>query len=110
MRGAPAKPAGPSPEQMVAEIEKRLNLTDQQIEEGRPILLEHIQGQGTIRNKHMGKGGPPNFRALMGDMRKLNEQTNGRLEKILTPEQMSEYAAHQAEQREKRMGGMGPRG
>jgi RND family efflux transporter MFP subunit len=110
VRGAPEEPAPPSPKQVVAGIEKRLKLTDQQIKDVRPILLEHSQGQGAIRKKHMGKGGPPNFRALGGDMRKLNQKTNGSLEKILTAEQMSEYATYQAEQRQKRMGRMGPRG
>ena len=110
VRGAPEKPATPSPEQMVAEIEMRLKLTDQQIEEVRPILLEHIQVQGAIRKKHMEKGGPPDFRALGSDMGKLNKKTNESLEKILTAEQMSEYATYQSEQRQKRMGGMGPRG
>jgi RND family efflux transporter MFP subunit len=100
VRGESKRPAPQTPEQIIAEIKERLKLTDQLTEQVRPIMLEHIERQAAIREKY-GRKGFAGIQSLRKNMGKLNKKTNDRLEKILTAEQMSEYAVYQQEQREK---------
>ena len=66
----------------------------------RPILLEYLKEQNAIRKKYGGKGFA-GIQDLMSNMRKLNGKTNGRLEKVVTAEQFTEYQKFQRELRAK---------
>ncbi|MBW1996355.1 MAG: efflux RND transporter periplasmic adaptor subunit [Deltaproteobacteria bacterium] len=98
-----------SPDQIIAEIGARLDLTDQQMMEIRPILLEHIREQESIRRKYAGKGFS-GVQKLISDMKKLNAKTRKRLKKTLSPEQLSEYERYLAEQRQRRRAASAPPG
>jgi RND family efflux transporter MFP subunit len=102
VKGKPkeAKKTSQSPEQIFAEMKTRLKLTDQQSEQVRPIMLEHIEKQRAIQKKYGGKGFA-GIQDLKRNMGKLNRRTNGLLKKILKAGQMSEYTLFQQEQREK---------
>jgi RND family efflux transporter MFP subunit len=98
VKGKPKATAPPSPDKVIAEIRQRLKLTDQQMRQVRPILLEYLKEQDAIRKKYGGKGFA-GIQDLMSNMRKLNGKTNGRLEKVVTAEQLSEYDKYQRELR-----------
>ncbi len=100
IRGKPKATAPPSPDKIVAEIRQRLKLTDQQMAQVHPILLEYLKEQDAIRKKYGGKGFA-GIQDLMNNMRKLNGKTNGRLEKVVTAEQFTEYQKFQRELRAK---------
>jgi hypothetical protein len=100
IRGKPKAAAPPSPDKIVAEIRQRLKLTDQQMAQVHPILLEYLKEQDAIRKKYGGKGFA-GIQDLMSNMRKLNGKTNGRLEKVVTAEQFTEYQKFQRELRAK---------
>ena len=100
IRGKPKATAPPSPDKIIAEIRQRLKLTDQQMQQVRPILLEYLKEQNAIRKKYGGKGFA-GIQDLMSNMRKLNGKTNGRLEKVVTSEQFTEYQKFQRELRAK---------
>jgi RND family efflux transporter MFP subunit len=100
VRGKPKASAPPSPDQIIAEIRRRLKLTDEQMTQVRPIMLEHLKEQNAIRKKYGGKGFA-GIQDLMSNMRKLNRKTNGKLEKVVTAEQLSEYDKFQQELRAK---------
>jgi hypothetical protein len=101
-----AKPAHRTPEQIIAEMKERLRLTEEQLQLVRPIMLEHIKEQGAIRKKYGGKGFS-GIQSLRRNMQKLSKKTNGRLDGILTADQMSEYAEFQREMRERARAAMG---
>lgn len=106
VRGKP-KASGPkSPDQIIAEIRRLLELTDQEMQQVRPIMLEHLKAQEAIRKKYGGKGFA-GIQDLIGNMRKLNSETNGRLEKVVTAEQLLEYEKYQRELRAKARAAMG---
>jgi len=100
VRGKLKAAAPPSPDKIIAEIRQRLKLTDQQMQQVRPILLEYLKEQDAIRKKYGGKGFA-GIQDLMSNMRKLNGKTNGRLEKVVTAEQFTEYQKFQRELRAK---------
>jgi RND family efflux transporter MFP subunit len=100
VRGKTKAPRGPTPDQIIAEIKRRLKLTDEQMAQVGPIMQEHIKEQNAIRKKYGGKGFA-GIQDLMSNMRKLNRKTNGKLEKEVTPEQFAEYEKFQRELRAK---------
>jgi hypothetical protein len=100
VRGKTKPSTGPTPDQVLAEIKRRLKLSDEQMAQVRPIMLDHIKEQNDIRKKYGGKGFA-GIQDLMSNMRKLNGKTNGRLEKVVSAEQFSEYQKFQQELRAK---------
>jgi RND family efflux transporter MFP subunit len=100
VRGKTKAPSGPTPDKIIAQIRQRLKLTDEQMVQVRPILLEYFKEQNAIRKKYGGKGFA-GIQDLMSNMRKLNGKTNGRLEKVVSAEQFSEYQKFQQELRAK---------
>ncbi|MBW2027580.1 MAG: efflux RND transporter periplasmic adaptor subunit [Deltaproteobacteria bacterium] len=99
----------PSTDQVIATIGARLKLTDQQMMEVRPILLEHIREQDSVRRRFGGKGFS-GIQKLASNMQKLNARTKKRLQGVLSPEQLSEYETYLEEQRQKRRSSFGPPG
>lgn len=103
VKGIPKVPSAPSPDRIIAEIGQRLKLSDEQMAQVRPIMMEHLKEQDAIRKKYGGKGFA-GIQNLMSNMQKLNNKTNGRLEKVVSAEQLSEYEAFQRELRAKARG------
>ncbi|MBW1802279.1 MAG: efflux RND transporter periplasmic adaptor subunit [Deltaproteobacteria bacterium] len=106
VRGKPKASGSQSPDQIIAEIKRRLKLPDQQMQQVRPIMLEHLKEQEAIRKEYGGKGFA-GIQDLVSNMRKLNSKTNGRLEKVVTAEQLLEYDKYQQELRAKARAAMG---
>jgi len=106
VKGKPKTTGPPTPDEIIAEIRRRLKLTDQQMDQVRPIMLEHLEEQGAIRKKYGGKGFA-GIQDLMRNMQSLNKRTNERLEKVVTAEQFAEYEKYQQELREKARAAMG---
>ena len=106
VRGKPKATGPPTPEQIIAEIRRRLKLTDQQMDQVRPIMQEHLKEQGAIREKYGGKGFA-GIQDLIRNMQRLNSKTTGRLEKVVTAEQLAEYEKFQQELRAKARAAMG---
>jgi hypothetical protein len=87
------------------EMDERLELTDAQREELRPILESHFHEAQAVLEKHgldkrqTSSPGPRKLMALRSDMQPLNEQTDRRVGAVLSDEQMDEYRDIQEERR-----------
>ncbi len=95
-------------EQIIERIEEtkaRLNLSDEQAEEVRPIFEENVQSSLEILKSYgFERGQKPklNFRkklALRRDMNEVRDNTDNKLKTILTDAQMQEYAIIRDERR-----------
>ena len=96
-------------EQRIAETKTRLNLSDEQIEDIKPILKTSFEAKAAVLNEYgidlengTGSGEKLGFRKarkLGKEMNAINENTVDELQNILTPEQLSEYKELQEERR-----------
>ncbi len=102
------KAALKSPDQIVADLKTRLNLTDEQTEQVRPIIEEHVQKRNAILQSRRAAGGNGGIASLKEDMRKLREDTKTKLQSVLSRSQMDEFRKYMEEQaqavRERRRG------
>ena len=94
--------------QQFEETKKRLNLTKEQEEALKPILKENSEKRREIFKSYgfeKGKNKPElsfsKKRSLVKEMRALKEETNGKVSKILSVEQMKEYEKVQDETRKR---------
>lgn len=88
----PPKP--PTVEEVVSQLQEQLNLTDEQVEQIRPIFEEEFEKREELFQKNQGQGqgqGPESRKALDEELQKLQEETEKQLEEILTEEQMTLY-------------------
>lgn len=83
------------------ETAARLQLTDDQREQARPILEDSLM-QAAALLQGVRADGRPSFaelRALRGDLQALDDATHAQLSTILTPQQLDELSAIQEERR-----------
>jgi hypothetical protein len=87
--------------QRFEEIRKRLDLTPEQAEQVRPVLVEELQKLKALQDKYA--AGNQNLRArleALRDLRDIRSATNAKLQKILSKEQMDEMEEIREEWRE----------
>jgi uncharacterized membrane protein YdfJ with MMPL/SSD domain len=84
------------PKQMLADLKERLELSEEQIAQVRPIIKEQGQALRAIVEKYKGQGFLEK-RSMKEDVQKLREDTQKHLESILTVPQMKEVNAFQDE-------------
>ena len=95
-------------EKTVSELKSRLQLTKVQEMYIRSILKESMEKQRALSEKLQGQG-RRDRRASMQAMRKQQEDTDKRIEGVLSEKQVREYRKFQEEQQEKMRGGRGRR-
>jgi len=92
----------------MAEIEERLQLTDEQKEEVRPILVETHNQRQAVLAKHgidlddmesSDRPGRRTLRKMRGDMKDVNENASKQLQEILSEDQMDVWDEMQEERR-----------
>jgi hypothetical protein len=97
-------------EQRMAEVKARLNLTDDQLGQVRPVLEDAAEAQRSVLLKYgidleAKSGSKPKLgmregRKLRGDLQKVQSDTQKRLEVILTKQQLEEFKKLQQERSE----------
>ena len=99
---------------MFFEIQSRLNLTEEQIQQFKPIFVDNfekrmnlmnkyginIDNQKTTNNNRMGVMGIRQLRSLKKEIDKINKNAEKQLSNIFTKEQMNIYKLFQEEQRD----------
>lgn len=78
-------------QQRLQEAKERLKLTPEQEEQMKPIVMEEIRQLKAVRDKY---AGDPNRRSRMKmarEMRGIQSDTEGKIGKILSKEQMAEW-------------------
>ena len=99
---------------MFFEIQSRLNLTEEQIQQFKPIFVDNfekrmnlmnkyginIDNQKTTNNKGMGAMEIRQLRSLKKEIDKINKNAEKQLANIFTKEQMNIYKLFQEEQRD----------
>ena len=95
-------------------IQSRLNLTEEQVQQFKPIFVDNfekrrnlmnkyginIDNQKTTNNKGMGVMGIRQLRSLKKEIDKINKNAEKQLANIFTKEQMNIYKLFQEEQRD----------
>ena len=97
-------------EQRLAEVQARLNLTDDQLGQIRPVLQDAAEAQRSVLRRYgidlEAAGGPKpklgmrDGRKLRGDLQKVKSDTRKQLEGILTKQQLKEFEKLQQERSE----------
>ena len=96
------------------EIQLRLNLTEEQVQQFKPIFVDNfekrrnlmnkyginINNKKTTNNKGMGVMGIRQLRSLKKEIDKINKNAEKQLANIFTKEQMNIYKLFQEEQRD----------
>lgn len=99
---------------MFFEIQSRLNLTEEQIQQFKPIFIDNfekrmnlmnkyginIDNQKTTNNRGMEAIGIRQLRSLKKEMDKINKNAEKQLANIFTKDQMNIYKLFQEEQRD----------
>ena len=99
---------------MFLEIQSRLNLAEEQVQQFKPIFVDNfekrrnlmnkyginIDNQKTTNNKGMGVMGIRQLRSLKKEIDKINKNAEKQLANIFTKEQMNIYKLFQEEQRD----------
>jgi hypothetical protein len=97
-------------EERLAEAKARLDLSDEQLEQVKPVMEEAVKAQRSVLARYgidlEAEGGPENklgmleARKLKKDLAKVREETLEQLDDILTDEQLEEFRKMQEENRE----------
>ena len=99
---------------MFLEIQSRLNLTEEQVQQFKPIFIDNfekrmnlmnkyginIDNQKTTNNRGMEAIGIRQLRSLKKEMDKINKNAEKQLTNIFTKDQMNIYKLFQEEQRD----------
>jgi hypothetical protein len=85
----PAPGAGEQAGKRLEQIKTRLALTPEQVEEVRPILQDEVQKLKALRETQSG-GGRRDRRKLGRELKRIQGETDDRLKKVLSKEQMKE--------------------
>ena len=93
-------PAPPDPQARLAEMKSRLNLSDEQQAELKPLLEQHAASLKSIRGQYPAELSRRDKRAMAKAMRGQQATFKEQLGGVLTPEQMAEWEAMQKEIRE----------
>lgn len=80
-------------------IKERLQLTDEQITNVRPILVEHLKQLKEIRSKYQ-KDGKFDRLGYWNEVDQLHKNVDSKLEQYLTKQQMEELQKMRAENRQ----------
>lgn len=87
----------------LAEVQERLQLTDEQAGQVRPILQEGMQQRRALlqqfQEAHGGRRYRQALRRLRKNLQQIQEETEAKLRPVLTEEQMTEYRQIQDERR-----------
>jgi len=86
-----------TPEELLASMRDRLNLTDEQQEKVRPIMEEYCKKQQDIIGKYKGQETRGGDCCLRCELQRLGESTEKQLTAVLTEKQMREYQKMQDE-------------
>ncbi len=86
------------PEKRLMHLKERLQLSDQQVNQVRPILEEMAARHREIMEQARSQGGPGNA-SRRNDRRALQEATDARLGEVLSPEQMETWRSLREERR-----------
>lgn len=86
-----------TPEELLASMRDRLNLTDEQQEKVRPIIEEYCKKQQGIIGKYKGQELRGGDCCLRCEVQRLGESTEKQLAAFLTEKQMREYQKMQDE-------------
>ena len=86
-----------TPEELLASMRDRLNLTDEQQEKVRPIMEEYCKKQQDIIRKYKGQEPHGGDCCLRGDLQRLEESTEKQHLAFLTEKQMREFQRMQDE-------------
>ena len=110
-----------TPEEILAMMKERLNLTEEQEAKVKPIIEEQCEARDEIIAKFKGQG-RESRRSMRSELQAHQEVTEEKLSAVLTEEQLEEYRKIQEEQRQRmreqtkermgkgRRGGMGGMG
>jgi hypothetical protein len=95
------------------EIQSRLNLTEEQVQQFKPIFVDNFEKRRNLMNKYginidnqkttnkgMGVMGIRQLRSLKKEIDKINKNAEKQLANIFTKEQMNIYKLFQEEQRD----------
>lgn len=91
----------PDADQVMARLIERLDLTDAQADQVRPIIEEQLEKQKAVFEKYRGQG-REGFRAARPEMQAIRQETEDRLKDVLTDEQMEKYRIWKEEVRDSR--------
>jgi hypothetical protein len=86
-------------QQRLQEYKERLNLTPEQVEQVRPVMVEELQQFKAVRDKYAGNQSRRSRFKMVRDLRDIRHATDQKLEKILSKEQMAELQKIREEQR-----------
>ena len=78
------------PEQIIATMQERLNLTDEQVEQIRPIVYEQSENRRELFEKYRSQGRQGRS-AMREEMQEMRSETDARLAEILSDQQLQEY-------------------
>ena len=95
---APGGPRSSTPEQRLAQMQIKLDLTDEQMEQIRPILAAQAAKAQDIRNHYQGQ----DRRRMRAEIRELREETRTALATVLTAEQLVKWQQLRDERQRKR--------
>ena len=88
-----------NPEKAFEKLKERLNLTDEQEEEIRPIIEQKHLKQKEIFQKYQGRS-KEERQAMWGELQEVQNNTQEQLHEILSEEQIEEYKKIREEKKE----------
>ncbi|HNR11736.1 MAG TPA: hypothetical protein PKM59_00310 [Thermodesulfobacteriota bacterium] len=91
---------GSNADAFAQKFQERLQLSDEQMEQLRPIISEDMAKRKAILQKYQGHG-QQGYRPMRGELDSLNADTEGKMSQILSAEQMEEYKKLRQEQVER---------
>jgi hypothetical protein len=95
--------AGERSEQALERVEKmkeRLHLTPEQLEQVRPVIAEQAEKFKAVRDKYSGQDSRRSRRKMARELRDIRNETDEKLENILSKQQMDELKKMREEARE----------
>jgi Spy/CpxP family protein refolding chaperone len=96
----PNAPAMPDQaRQRLEQIKERLKLTPEQVEQVRPILTDEVQKLKALRESNSG-GGRRDRRKMAREFKRIQDDADDQLKKVLSKEQMSELKKLRDERRQ----------
>jgi Spy/CpxP family protein refolding chaperone len=96
----PNAPAMPDQaRQRLEQIKERLKLTPEQVDQVRPILTDEVQKLKALREANSG-GGRRDRRKMAREFKRIQDDADDQLKKVLSKEQMSELKKLRDERRQ----------
>lgn len=90
--------------QRLEQIKERLQLTPEQIEQVRPILIDEVQKLKALRDSNPGGGSRRDRLKMAREFKRIQDDADDRLKKVLTKEQMNELKKMREERRQELRG------